>query len=52
MQYGPLEATVGRAAKLVTGNGNCLFNSASIALVGKTIIIHVCCIQLKLILSL
>jgi len=35
MRYGPLEEAVGRAAKLVTGNGNCLFNSASVALIGK-----------------
>src|SRR5271155_3451636 len=25
----------GRVAKTVTGNGNCLFNSASVALIGK-----------------
>ena len=30
-----LDIRRGRVAKTVTGNGNCLFNSASIALVGK-----------------
>jgi len=40
IEYGPLEATVGHAAKFVTGNGNCLFNSASVALIGKKIYVE------------
>jgi hypothetical protein len=32
--HGP--ALVGRVAKQVTSNGNCLFNSASVAIIGKS----------------
>ena len=32
--YSPTEAGRGRVAKHVSGNGNCLFNSASVALIG------------------
>ena len=40
MQHGPLQATVDRAPKFVSGNGNCLFNSASVALIGRTLLLN------------
>ena len=37
-EFGPCEA--GRVAKFVNGNGNCLFNSVSLSLIGKNSIVH------------
>ena len=40
-EHGPLDTVQGRVAKMVTGNGNCLFNSASLALIGKCKMLHI-----------
>ena len=42
MEHSPLDAVPGHCAKVVSSNGNCLFNSASVALIGnsKIIITH------------
>jgi len=37
--YGPLDAGRGRKPKMATGNDNCLFNAASVALIGMLIVL-------------